>query len=270
MNKEFNKKVTLGRTGLSVSRLGIGAGYGISAKSVEKAFHEYGLNYLYWGSRKKGMKEAIINLAPKYRKDMVVAIQSYEPTGLYLARSLENGLKELKIDQADVLILGWRRSLPGARILSVAQRMKDQGKVKFLAMSGHKRALFAELAKKGDASPMDIFMLRYNAAHRGAEEEVFPYLKGENRPGITSYTATRWGDLLRKDRMPPAEKPLTSAECYRFALSNPHVDLCMIGPGNEKEMDEALLTLEQGPLSEDESLRIRRIGDHVHKTKTFF
>lgn len=34
-----------GRTGLEVSRMGLAAGYGISAKAVEKASHEFGVTY---------------------------------------------------------------------------------------------------------------------------------------------------------------------------------------------------------------------------------
>jgi aryl-alcohol dehydrogenase-like predicted oxidoreductase len=113
-------------------------------------------------------------------------------------------------------------------------------------------------------TPIDILMVRYNAAHRGAEQDVFPYLPDDRAPGITTYTATRWGQLLKKKKMPPGEQPLSAAECYRFVLANPHVDLCLIGPRNEREMDHALQVIDADPLSEDDLDRIRRIGDHVH------
>ena len=67
-NQSFRKRTTLGRTGLEVSRLGIGSGYGVPAAAVEKAFHERGVNYLYWSlSRRAGMTEAIRSLAPIHR-----------------------------------------------------------------------------------------------------------------------------------------------------------------------------------------------------------
>ena len=40
------EKVILGRSGLSVSRLGIGSGYGTNAAMVEEAV-DRGVNYLY-------------------------------------------------------------------------------------------------------------------------------------------------------------------------------------------------------------------------------
>ena len=63
--------------------------------------------------------------------------------------------------------------------------------------------------------------------------------------------------------MPPGEEPLTAADCYRFVLSDPHVDLCLIGPKNVHEMDDALKAVDAPHLSSEELDRIRRIGAHV-------
>ena len=85
-----------------------------------------------------------------------------------------------------------------------------------------------------------------------------------SRPGITTYTTTCWSKLLRADKMPPEENPLTSTDCYRFALSNPNVNLCLTGPKNSKEMDEAFDTLDSPPLTANELVRIKSIGDYLH------
>ncbi len=53
---------------------------------------------------------------------------------------------------------------------------------------------------------------------------------------------------------------MTAAECYRFALSNENVDVCLAGPKNETQMIEGFSALSDGPLSDDEMERIRRIG----------
>ena len=141
--------------------------------------------------------------------------------------------------------------------------------MRFLALSGHNRRLFVELAGLGI---FDIFHVRYNAAHRGAEKDIFPHIQGEGRPGIVSYTATRWGQLLKKKMMPAGEDTPPASHCYRFALSNPSVDVCVCGPKNSFQMEEALMTLEQGPLSPEEMDRMIRIGDyvHAHGRKFFF
>jgi aryl-alcohol dehydrogenase-like predicted oxidoreductase len=268
--RDFRQPVTLGRTGLRVSRLGVGASYGVGAAALERAFHERGVNSFYWGSRRtRSMRDAIRNLLSVGRARLVIAFQSYDRTGRLMRLFHERGLKALGVEYADVLILGWYNSVPAGRILDAALRLKDEGKVRCLALSGHNRPLFGELARRSDAEPYDIFMFRYNAAHTGAERDIFPHLpEGESRPGTIAYTATRWGQLLQQQRMPAGERPLSAAECYRFALSRPEVDLCLTGPATDEQMDEALRALDAGPLSEEELARARRIGEHVRSKRS--
>lgn len=260
----FREHTNLGRTGLQVSRLGVGAGYGVPTRALEKAYAEHNINYWYWSlSRRGGMTKAIQGMKSADRDGLVIAMQTYDHTGLFMRRFHEKGLRKLGIECADVLILGWFNSYPKPRVLDKALELREQGKVRYLAMSGHHRPTHGEVAARAD-SPIDILMVRYNAAHRGAEQDVFPHLPQERPPGVTTYTATRWGQLLQAKKMPPGESPMSAADCYRFALSSPHVDLCLVGPKNEHEMDDALTVLDQEPFSAEELARIHRIGDHVH------
>jgi len=64
--------------------------------------------------------------------------------------------------------------------------------------------------------------------------------------------------------MPAGEAPPSAADCYRFALSHPAVDVCMMGARTTEQMRENLKALELGPLSEAERARLRRIGDHLY------
>ncbi|MFH2037575.1 MAG: hypothetical protein ABIJ45_14335, partial [Candidatus Zixiibacteriota bacterium] len=79
----FTEKRILGKTGLKVSRLGLASGYGISASSVEKAFHEFNVNYFYWSTpRKSGMREALSNLVKNHREEIIIVLQSYDHLGI--------------------------------------------------------------------------------------------------------------------------------------------------------------------------------------------
>ena len=259
----FASPVVLGRTGLRVGRIGLGASYGVSALSIERAFHERGVNYFYWGSiRRRGMRDAVRHLAPAHRSGIVVALQSYDRTGLLMAPFVTRGLRALAIDRADVLILGWHQRPVSRRVLDAALRLKERGLVGHLAMSGHDRGLIGRLAAD-PAQPFDILMFRYNAAHRGADTEILPLLAPANRPGTVAYTATRWGRLLDPKRMPEGERPPAAADCYRFALTDPRVNMVLAGPANDEELDGALTALDRGALEKDELARLRRIGDHV-------
>jgi aryl-alcohol dehydrogenase-like predicted oxidoreductase len=246
----------LGRTGLEVGRLGVSASYGVPAAAVERAF-EQGVNYLYWGSMRRGQfGQAIRNLASR-RDQFVLVIQSYSMVAGLIRGSLERALRALNLDRADVLLLGmWNRPVP-PRILDACREVKARGLVRYLAVSTHKRRLVPDIAKGSD---FDVVHFRYNAAHPGAEQDIFPHLPAENRPGLVSFTTTSWGQLLKSRKIPSGDRKPTGADCYRFALTQPDVDVCMSGPADAAQMDEALEALRRGPMSEDELAWMRRIG----------
>ncbi len=252
----------LGRTGLKVGPLGVAASYGAPTAAFEEAF-DRGCNYFYWGSRRKsGMGRAIKNICHRgKRDDLVIVVQSYSRSAYLMEAFFERALRSLALDHADILLLGWHNKQPAQSILDRALAMKEKGLYRFLGLSGHNRKLFPQLAGK---DIFDLFHIRYNAAHRGAEQEIFPRLNNEERPGLVSYTATRWGRLLKPGNMPPGETAPPASHCYRFALSNPAVDVCICGPKDIDQMREALLTLELGPLDREERERMIKIGDYVH------
>ena len=253
----------LGRTGLTVGRLGMSASFGMPAAALERAFEE-GMNYLYWGSmRKRAFADGIRNLS-RYRERMVLVVQSYAPFGGFVRRSLETALRKLGFDYADVLLLGmWNRPVtPG--VLDAVRDLKQRGLVRFLAVSTHNRPLVARLAENPD---YDIFHVRYNAVHPGAEQDVFPHLPAENPPGIVAFTATSWRQLLKHRRIPNHERVPTAGDCYRFVLSNPAVNICMTGAAKLEHTEHALEAFRRGPLSPDEMQWIRRVGSAIYGRK---
>jgi len=264
----FREPVVLGRTGLRVGRLGIASGYKAPAAAIEEAF-EQGCNYFTWGTVIKGyargMREALRNIVAKGGRDkLVLAAVTYAHNNFFTERLLRRGLKSAGLDHADILILGYFSRQPPRRLIDGALEMKERGLVRFIGLSSHNRKLLGTLAA---GSEFDVLHLRYNAAHCGAETEVFPFAKGDTRAGIVAFTATRWGQLLKAKKMPPGEKPPTSVDCYRFVLSQPAVDVCMSGARSVEQMRENLAVLDAGPMSGDELERMRRVGDFVHGPK---
>lgn len=260
---DFRQHRILGKSGLSVGALGMGGSYGAPAKAYEEAF-EKGCNYFYWGSvRREGMGEAVRNISRHSREKLVFVLQSYSRISALLKLSVCSGLKKTKLDYADALLLGWYNKPPSNRIMDAAQALKESGQIRKIAVSCHNRPMFEKYISD---ERFDIIMLRYNAAHRGAEREVFPHLdRATNRPGVVAYTATRWGCLVDPKYTPAGMKTPTAADCYRFALSNPHVDLCLSGPATQEELSANLKALELGPLAPEEQAWMRAVGDHVHR-----
>lgn len=263
----FPERVTLGRSQLRVCPLGISGGYGADKTSLLKAF-DRGVNYWYHGSRRAtGMNEAVRELVKMGKRDeLVFVLQSYSPWSPLTELTLASGLKKLGLEYADVLLLGLRNNPPGEAFMERMMRMREKGLFRHLAISSHKRTSY--LGYAGDEQ-YSILHIRYNAAHPGAERDIFPHIESQARPGTVAFTATRWGTLLKAKRMPEGERPLRGRDCYRFVLSNPDFNLCMSGPKNAAEVDEALAALADGPLSEEEEARIRRIGKYVHDHALF-
>jgi aryl-alcohol dehydrogenase-like predicted oxidoreductase len=262
---ELGNKVPLGRTGLQVSRLGVGSSYGVSRRACREAF-DAGVNYFFWGSmRRRGMGLVLRELARTHRDELVIVLQCYSPWGSLVGRSVEQGLRSLGIDYADILLLGWHDRRPSAAVLEAARALQEAGRCRYLGISSHQRVLFPQLLDDGC---YDVFHLRYNAAHRGAEQEVFPLMPAENAPGIVSFTNTRWGELLDDNNMPPGFSAPTAADCYRFVLSHPRVQVATTGPKNDDEMRHALTVLDRDPMDEEELQRMRTIGDHLHAQRS--
>lgn len=261
---------TLGRTGLPVHRIGLSATYRPGRETVRRAIDE-GLNYFFGFGVDTQMLKVLREEMKGRRERFVVATGAYNllighPN---IERTLEKRLRQLGTDYIDVfMFLGVTKEkhFP-PDLIERYQRLKDTGKVRFIGLSTHARKFAGRLASEGLA---DVLMVRYNAAHRGAEEDIFSFLEPHN-PGVTSFTATRWRELIRRPSKTkwPKEGPVpTPGQCYRFVLSNPAVHVCLMSPTNIRQFEENMKEIrEKGPLNPEEMDFMRRFGDAVHHTR---
>ena len=252
---------TLGATGRRVGAIGLGSSYGLSGRDVERAF-ERGIDFFLWGSLRRGdFGSGLREVARKDRARATIAIQTYSRAAWAIPGSLERALRYLRTDYVDFLGLAWWQSPPPPRIVERALRLRDEGKVRHLMISCHERPTFARLIDDGR---YEALMVRYNAAHPGPEREVFPYVAAApKRPGVIAFTATRWGTLLDPRVVPGGERVPGAGDCYRFALSHRDVDMCLSGPANAAQLDDALAAMDAGPMSDEELAWMRRVGAAV-------
>jgi aryl-alcohol dehydrogenase-like predicted oxidoreductase len=266
---EFSHTV-LGRTGMRVCRLGFSATYRPGKDTIQAAI-DAGMNYFFGFGIDTQLVSAMKDVFPTRRKDMILSTGAYNYMWGHsnLRRTLEKRLRQFRTDYIDVfLFLGVTKSREFPEdVQADLLRFREEGKVRAIGISTHDRKLAGRLAAEGN---LDVLMIRYNAAHRGAEQDIFPYTAVHN-PGIVGYTATRWTALLRRPRSWPANEPIpTARQAYRFVLSNPGVHLCLTAPHNKRELMENLESLRQGPLTEEETLFMKRFGDVVYAQKKWF
>ncbi len=263
---DFLERRELGRTGMQSSRLGIGSTFDAPARVIEAAF-DRGINYLYWGSiRQPEFARAMVNLAKNHRDELILTVQSYSDDPGTIEAEVDEALRSSGLKDFDFLLLGNRMETPAAEYIDVFNRLKQKGKVRFMSLSSHNRPLIPKLLAdyEQDRCPYELLMFRYNAVHRGAEKDVFPFIPHQKRPAIITYTATRWGHLLDAAKMPEGVEPPSARDCYRYSLSHPQMDMVVCGPANAEQMDEAISALEMGPLAPEERDRIERIGAHIY------
>jgi aryl-alcohol dehydrogenase-like predicted oxidoreductase len=255
---------------MKVFPLGLSATYRPGRETVFKALDE-GVNLFFLFGFDSHMTRVLRGLSKEHRKEIVIATGAYNLLWGHpnLRRTLEKRLRQLKTDTIDLfLFLGVTKPKHFSdHVREEMARFREEGKVRAIGISTHDRKFAGELCAGG---ALDVIMMRYNAAHRGAEEDIFPRL-GSHDPGVVSYTATRWSYLLRRPKSWPRDGRIpTAGECYRFVLSNPNVDVCLTAPRNRKELNENLAAIRQGPLGEEDMGFMRKFGDAVHHTKKWF
>jgi aryl-alcohol dehydrogenase-like predicted oxidoreductase len=182
-----------------------------------------------------------------------------------LRRALERRLRQVRTEYIDIFYFFGvtRRKYFTARVREELQAVRESGLVRAVGISTHDRGFAAELLREGT---LDAAMIHYNAAERGAEQDVFARLP-ESNPAVVAFTATRWGSLLRPPGGYPKDARVpTAGMCYRFVLANPAVHVCMMAPSNLRQFETNLAEIRGGPLAEEDMRFMRRFGDAVHAT----
>lgn len=247
--------------GKRVHRLGLACNFGLEYDDFNKAF-ELGLNYLFWTPRMSKATRAVREAMKRDREGICIATG---PTFGWFAgtlrRNAEETLKQLDTDYLDVYQIFWlgKTSAFTDAVVEELQRLKESGKVRRIGVSIHDRVRAGRLAED---SPLDMLMIRYNAAHPGAERDIFPHLDARH-PAVVAYTATRWRKLLKRPGGWDGAVP-TAGDCYRFCLSNPNVDVVLNGPASMAQLQDNLAAVQKGPLSDEEMAWMREFGRVVH------
>jgi len=240
-----------------VHRLGLAGNYGIDADSFRKAL-DMGPEYIFWTPTMKTVTPALRDALKADREKYVIATG---PTLGFTRGSLtslvDKARKLLDTDYIDVLQLHWlgRTSAWRPALVEEMIRLRETGATRKLGVSIHDRVRAGQLAVD---SPLDLLMIRYNAAHPGAERDIFPHLH-HRQPAVVAYTATAWGKLLKAPKGWTEPMP-TAGDCYRFDLSNPDVDIVLTGPADFAQFQHNLDAIARGPLDDDEMDRMRRLG----------
>lgn len=228
-----------------------------------------GVNFLNWCAVPDGLSQTIAGLGPR-RRDVVVCVQFEARTAADARAELAQLLQALHTDYIDILTFyyveaaeEWQQIIAAGGALEVCRAAQRQGEVRLLGVTSHQRPLAAQMAASG---LLDLLMIRYNAAHRGAETEVFPVTDARRMP-VAVYTCLRWGALLRPTpEDPPGFAVPRAPAWYRFALQNPSTAVALMAPDDRAQLEEDLTVLEApGPLTPVEYEQLAAHGRRVRR-----
>lgn len=262
--------------GKPVCRLGL-ASHGSTAITAEDVLYAVsrGVNFLNWSGFAEGPPDdeafpAAVAALGRDRDRVAVCVQFAARTAAAAARELRSVLAAVRSDYLDVLTLysveradEWESLAAPGGVVEYFRTAKEDRVVRRLGETSHQRPLAAMMVASG---LLDCVMVRYNAAHRGAERDVFPETAARGLP-VIAYTALRWGALLRPTPDdPPGFVPPPAPAWYRFVLQHPAVSVALSAPHTRAELDEDLQVLSvSAPLPADEYESLARHGQRVRR-----
>lgn len=259
-----------------VARLGLATRGNTALEPSDVAYAlERGIRYLNWCGRPDGLSKAVREMGT-LRREVVLATQLKARTADEADREFEWILDHTASERLEVGTLyyveseeEWRHITAPGGAWEALDRRRQSGELGMLGLTTHQRVLAARWA--GETAPagarrLDMLMVRYNAAHDGAERDVFPAAAAAGIPVVT-FTALRWRDLLRGTPEDPAGfTPPTAADCYRFCIENPSVAVTLAAPNGRAELEEALRVLEANwECSPEWMVAMRSHGQRVHR-----
>ena len=226
-----------------------------------------GVNWLNWCGHTDGMRDAIRALG--WRRSRVrIAVQFKARTRSAAERELRETLADLETDYLDTATLyyvedqsEWDQITSPDGAVEVLEAARDAGVVRTIGLTSHQRKPAARWAESGR---LNLLMIRYNAAHRGAEKDVFPVAESLGLP-VIAFTCLRWGALLQPTLDDPPGFDVPSAtDWYRFVLGHPGVAVALMAPDGRRELEENLRLLDNWhDLPEEQRQALAAHGDRV-------
>jgi hypothetical protein len=253
----------LGPGGPMVAPLGVSGHYGLPVEGFARAA-EAGVNLFFWEPSYQTLSDFLTRLGGGARNALHLIAGTFEADGPRLRRDAERALRVTKVERLALFLLFWVRSWARVTddVRAALERLKAEGKVAAFGLSTHARPLAVEALEAG----WGPVMVRHSAAHRGAEEGIFPRA-AELGTGLLTFNNTCYGRLLQAHGDAPAPGP---ADCYRYTLAQPGVTACLSAPATLEQLDENLQALHDPELPEDRRRLLLAQGKCVYEEDTTF
>ncbi len=231
--------VNLGKTGLKVSRICLGAmTYGTpqwrdwvlsedESRPIIKRALELGINFFDTADMYSlGVSEEVLGRALRdygQRKDVIIATKVYWPTGdgpndrglsrKHILDSIDASLRRLETDCVDVYYIHrWDYETPIEETLATLDDLVRMGKVRYLGASSMHAWQFMKalgLADQHGWSRFVVMQNHYNLIHREEERDMMPLCRAEGI-GVVPWSPMARGFLAGNRK--PGERGVTTRD----------------------------------------------------------
>ena len=267
-------KAVLGRTNLSVTRLGWGAAdrrvwNEDLAESICNSVLDAGINYVDTANDYGRSEEFIGKLISHRRDEFYLASKcgcvpgggSHVWTEENAFRGLHESLSRLKTDYLDLMQLHnpTVNECERGRLVAALNEMRDQGKVRWIGIS----TTLPHLPTFLEWGVFDTFQIPYSALERQHEEWITQVAEAGigtvvrggvalGEPGQGLGIPERWRGFsgAKLEDLQEADESRT-AFMLRFTLTHPSIDTIIVGTQNPAHLRENVVAVNRGPLPAD-------------------
>jgi len=214
--------IELGRSGLRVSKIGVGTwqvgssewgwnkGYGVEEiiQAIEEA-HSLGVNFIdtaevYGG----GVSEEIVGRAVRpFRDEMVIATKVWPTHATYnsVMKACERSLSRLGVDVIDLYQVHWPNPfIPISSTMRAMERLVELGKVRAIGVCNFSVRLLRRAQECLKREEIVSNQVKYNLVERKAERDIVPYCEGKGM-ALIAYSPLAQG--LLSARYTPSNRP---------------------------------------------------------------
>lgn len=251
--KSPTDKVSLGKSGLKISVVGIGTGSaGWNRQSNQTRLGQETFNRLMRHALDNGIN--FFDLADQYgtnpffgramkgvpRDRYVIQTKSRARNADEARQDLDRFLRELDTDYIDSLIIhcvteaDWSTRFRG--VMDVFEEARQKGKIRAQGVTCHS---FVALQAAEASNWVQINQVRWNprAAHMDGEVEtvrsLFKKMRAKGQ-GMIGMKVVGQGDIVR------GNKPLSPDDCFRFQIESGVVDAFVVGVESIGQIDQML------------------------------
>jgi hypothetical protein len=210
---------------------------------------------LHWPLYEKVRKglEMLLDRSPSVRDEIVVGVVSYLDQPMFQALQFHEVLDSVRgLKRVDVLIAGavYSENNFGSRLEAIrgARSISHHGSTAIGASFHDRRSALWSI----NYNCLDVNFIRYNTAHTGARQDLFPFMRQDRISPIFNFKSILsvvTDERFREMGLNGAYWRPRPVDYYRFVLSNPHIDGILCSPDSEQQVVDLIDALNERPLT---------------------